>query len=421
MASGGPDRQRGAKSGKKNVRAKRFGELRALGYRGKDLEEANRLAAKGRPLAPANDPLVSERAESTSLVVSSVERSRISVYDLTTQRTEHVALELPGLPRSDQFAVGDTIGLEREGSAVVGIFRGPRRSVLSRFRADTSLSGGGAEHVLAANVDAVVIVVPASGIKPRLIDRYFMMAEAGGLSPIICVNKIDRWEDPILAMCKASEALRPYAELGASVVYVSALTRANMHLLRDALVGKSAVFSGLSGVGKSMLVNCLFGSELLATGEVRESDDRGRHTTTSSSLIDVGEGTLLIDTPGIRQLMTMQGNSPRELAWYFPEIRELQPSCQFADCIHIPEPNCAVKDAALADLAGVDVSRLSYARYESYLRMADPEETRRHRAEERDDSGSLSRALLPWVVRRQTTGKAGAEPREQETSDQRSK
>ncbi len=404
MASGGPDRQRGAKSGKKNVRAERFGELRALGYRGKDLEEANRLAAKGRPVAPANEPPIKEEAESTSLVVSSVERSRISVYDLNTQRTEHVELELPGLPRSGQFAVGDTISLEREGSAVVGVSRGPRRSVLSRFRADSSLADGGAEHVLAANVDTVVIVVPESGIKPRLIDRYLIMAEAGGLSPIICVNKIDRWADRTTAMRKASETLQPYAELGASVVYISALTRANMHLLRDALVGTTAVFSGLSGVGKSTLVNSLFGNDILATGEVRESDDRGRHTTTSSSLIDVGQGTLLIDTPGIRQLMTMQRNNPRELAWYFREIRELQPLCQFADCIHIPEPNCAVKDAALADLFGAETSALSYVRYESYVRMADPEGTRRRAAEEKEGLKSSEGTSLPWVVRREAGG-----------------
>lgn len=401
----GPSERPNRMSRRDNKRSRRGREIQAMGLSGAERKDMVRRRAQGRDVAIGAQEAGREveSVESGESIVSNVGRSSITLLDPASQTTTLVDLSTSELPRSDQFAVGDWAHLQYDGDTVRNVLRAERRTSLVRFRTDPSRRGGGEEHVLAANVDAVVIVGPQSGVKPRLIDRYIILAEYGGVEPIICVNKIDRWENPSEEIAKLESVLRPYKDLDVTVMFVSALRGDNMHLLRSALDGRTTVFSGLSGVGKSSLVNSLYGREVLATGATRASDDRGRHTTASSSVLFLGSNTYVIDTPGIRQLENLQRDNPVLLRNYFREIRELQIECRFNDCIHIPEPDCAVKRKALKalDVYGSEVSTcpvLSYQRYESYLRLADPEGSIRRAAEERALTDGAPSEPFPWVV-----------------------
>jgi ribosome biogenesis GTPase len=216
--------------------------------------------------------------------------------------------------------------------------------------------------VIAANIDAVVIVaaVKAPPLHPRLIDRYLIAIERGGAEPIICVNKID-----LLAPAEAAaerEKLRPYEELGIRVLACSAGEGRGIGELLTALAGKLCVFVGHSGVGKSSLLNALKPELGLVTNTLRTGDGKGRHTTTGSHLYELSHGVRVIDTPGIREFglwkLTLD-----EARWYFDEFTQLAPQCRFADCSHLHEPACAVRQA-------VENGRIAAARYESYRRIA---------------------------------------------------
>lgn len=409
-------------SRRENKRSRRAREIQAMGLSGSERKEMVRQRARGQDSAIGMHEVdgESESVERGEWIVSNISRSNITLLDPADNTTTVVDLSGSGLPKSDQFAVGDWVHLQYDGDAVRNVLRAERRTSLVRFRADPSRRQGGREQVLAANVDVVVIVCPESSVKPRLIDRYIILAEYGGVEPMICINKIDRWDNPNEEIAKLQPILYPYKDLGVAIMFVSALRGDNMHLLRSALDGRTAVFSGLSGVGKSSLVNTLYGREVLATGDTRSSDDRGRHTTTSSSVVSLGSNTYVIDTPGIRQLENLQKDKPVLLRNYFREIRELQVGCRFSDCIHIPEPGCAVKPEVLKALAwseGGDTTRpvLSYQRYESYLRLADPDASIRRAAEERALAGDAPLEPFPWVVAGNSTLRSGELPSVEKT------
>jgi ribosome small subunit-dependent GTPase A len=401
-------------SRRENKRSRRAREIQAMGLSSSERKDMVRQRARGQSGAAGVNEVDGETKsiEAGEWIVSNISRSSITLLDPADNTTTVVDLSAPELPKSDQFAVGDWVHVQYDGETIQNVLRAERRTSLVRFRVDPSRRRGGTEQVLAANVDVVVIVCPESGVKPRLIDRYIVLAEYGGVEPMICINKIDRWDDPNEEIAKLQSVLHPYNDLDVTIIFVSALRGDNMHLLRSALDGRTAVFSGLSGVGKSSLVNSLYGREVLPTGSTRSSDDRGRHTTTSSSVVSLGSNTYVIDTPGIRQLENLQRDKPVQLRNYFREIRELQTGCRFNDCIHIPEPGCAVKPEVLKALGFYQIEDdshplLSYQRYESYLRLADPESSIRRAAEERALADGAPVEPFPWVVAGDSTLKPG--------------
>jgi len=276
-----------------------------------------------------------------------------------------LSAELAGR-QQDGIAVGDRVlfaELEIAADAVehevVSVL--PRESKLARPDShDTNQ-----ERVVAANVDVVVIVVSVVSppLHPRLIDRYLVAIEWGDCTPMIAVNKAD-----LLAPDELDEALKvlePYEQAGIPIAVCAAVpgddSSVRVDGLRKLLAGKTCAFVGHSGVGKSSLANALDDSLGIETNEVRETDNRGRHTTTASAMHFIEPGIRVIDTPGVR-FFGLAEMSPDELRWLFPEFESYVHSCKFTDCSHDHEPGCAVKAAAQSG----DVSP---ARYDTYLRL----------------------------------------------------
>lgn len=249
------------------------------------------------------------------------------------------------------LAVGDDVELEPTGPGrgVITAVR-ERRNRLSRSQPHDHRM----EHVIAANVDQLLIV--SSVRKPPLgvgiIDRHIIAGEAAGIEQLLCINKIDLARAPR----EYEEVAGLYRSLGFPVVLASAVTGAGMDDLKDAFRGKTSVLAGHSGVGKSSLINAIQPGLKLKTGAVRY---KGRHCTSSVSLLKLEIGAYVVDTPGIREL-SLWDIEKSDVAQFFPEIWDLSHECRMPDCVHMHEPDCAVK-------AALEGGELSALRYDSYV------------------------------------------------------
>jgi ribosome biogenesis GTPase len=258
-----------------------------------------------------------------------------------------------------EIAVGDLVEvlIRGENTAIIETVR-PRRTKLSRPDPGKSAQ----ERVIVANVDIVVVVVSVVSppLHPRLIDRYLIAIRRGGAEAVVCVNKIDLL--PLDELARELEVLKPYEALGLKVIRCSAAKSLGDAELRSALAGKVSAFVGHSGVGKSSLLNSLKPELGLDVGSVSSGYGRGMHTTTRSTMWDIGDDTRIIDTPGIRSFGLWKLTAT-ELPWYFPEFAAVG-RCKFRDCGHTHEPLCAVKEA-------VDAGAISRDRYDTYIRLLD--------------------------------------------------
>lgn len=279
--------------------------------------------------------------------------------------------QLPGRLKKTQqatdiAAVGDRVTVTPTGKTE-GIIESvaERERVLSRARPSGRpvrdvLSDR--EQVLVANPDQVVLVfsVRQPGPSLRMLDRFLVACERYDLPALICVTKLD-----LAQPGEAEDLFRLYEEIGYPVVYTSATTGQGLDTLRALLAGKLSVLTGSSGVGKSTLLNAMEPGLGLRVRAVSEATEKGLHTTRYVELIPF-EGGYVADTPGIRGLglFDIEAN---ELDAYFREMAPLVASCQFSDCTHRHEPNCAVR-------AAVESGGVSPERYESYLRLREEQE-----------------------------------------------
>jgi len=203
-------------------------------------------------------------------------------------------------------------------------------------------SSRGRRHVIVANVDQVLIVGSAAlpHLKPGLIDRLIVAAEASGIRPVVCLNKAD-----LVPAASLVPLAGVYARMGYAVVLCSAATGLGIERLRRELDGRVTAVVGQSGVGKSSILNAVAPELGLRVGEVSRDNDKGRHTTTTARLIPYGPGGgAFVDTPGVRQFQLWQV-VPAEVPAAFRDLRPIANHCRFPDCTHTHEADCAVKHA----------------------------------------------------------------------------
>lgn len=223
-----------------------------------------------------------------------------------------------------------------------------RRSKLARREP----GGRRGERVVVANVDQVLVVFAIANPEPhpRMLDRFLAIAEANGLAARIVVNKVD-----LASEAAVRERFAAHVAAGYPLHCTSAREGTGLAELGAQLAGRVSVLTGPSGVGKSSLMNALFPGLQLRTAAISESVNKGRHTTVGAVLHPLPDGGYIADTPGLREV-GLWGIEPSELAYCFPEFRPLIGACRFADCAHLTEPGCAVREGG-------------GARYESYVKL----------------------------------------------------
>lgn len=279
-------------------------------------------------------------------------------------------------------AVGDWVLYEEVSSQAIIRQVLPRSSKFSRKAAGNEVL----EQVVAANFDTVFIVNALNrDFNLRRIERYLTVAWESGATPVVILSKTDLCED-LEEKIKLVEEIA----LGVEVHAISAITEQGLEALQPYFENnQTVVVLGSSGVGKSTLVNTLLGSEHLKTFEVREEDQRGRHTTTHRELVALENGGLILDTPGMRELMIWDGIEG--LSQTFSDIEELMLGCKYRDCQHEKEPGCAV-------LAAVEEGQLSEKRLINYhklkkeIRFIEGKQNQRIRLEEKQKYKTLSKS-----------------------------
>ena len=250
------------------------------------------------------------------------------------------------------IAVGESVIFAplEEGAGVIERVL-PRKTLLSRKYMER-------EHVVAANIDQLVIVVSVAAppFRTGLIDRYLVAAENGGLEAALLVNKMDLATDD-----SPRRMTQIYSDLGYTVAFCSAETGEGLDDVAAVLRGKSSIFAGQSGTGKSTILNALQPGLQLRVAEVSETTRKGRHTTTSVTLLTLELGGYVVDTPGIREF-ALWDMAREDLPFFFPEFEEYIGKCKFRGCTHIHEPGCEVK-------ASVEEGTINPDRYASFRRM----------------------------------------------------
>ena len=281
---------------------------------------------------------------------------------------------LKGIRSTNPVAVGDfvTILPNQEGTAFITAID-DRRNYIIR----TSQNLSKQSHIIAANVDQACLVVTIAHpeTSTTFIDRFLASAEAYRVPVILIFNKTDILDEDERRYLDMMMQL--YRTVGYECVALSAETGDGVDVLMPMLEGKTTLFSGNSGVGKSTLLNRLVPGLNLRTSEISDAHDTGTHTTTFSEMIplpvkaETSARSWLIDTPGIRGFGTFD-MEPEEICSYFKEIFKFSADCRFGNCTHTHEPGCAV-------LKAVEEHYIALSRYNSYISMLNDKEEGKYR------------------------------------------
>jgi ribosome biogenesis GTPase / thiamine phosphate phosphatase len=259
-----------------------------------------------------------------------------------------------GRATGDIAALGDKVWvtLLEDGSGVIEEVEERKQAIV---RLDPRPQGE-YQQVLLANADQAVFVFACANPNPklRMLDRFLVITEKQRIPAVIVANKIDLVEN-------AKELFGLYEPLGYRVIYTSARTGAGIDELHDTLKNKISALAGPSGAGKSSLLNAIQPGLGLAVNEISTAMNKGRHTTVTRQMFPLVDGGYVADTPGWKSLALWDMEAV-EMEAYFPELRDLVQGCQFSDCTHTHEPNCAV-------LAAVKDGRVHPERFDSFLRL----------------------------------------------------
>jgi ribosome biogenesis GTPase len=246
------------------------------------------------------------------------------------------------------------LGLLRDGSGVIERTL-PRETVLSRLLPGRRRP---VEQIIISNVKQLVTVASLGtpSLNRRLLDRFLVISEAAGLRSVVVFNKTD-----LVPEKEWRPAAAAYENAGYEVIPTSATNGTNVDRLASVLAGTFSVLAGPSGAGKSSLLNAIRPGLGLRVKEISRASGKGKHATTNVTVFRLGDGILVADTPGFRELGFWRIR-PGDLDYFFPEFRDYIMKCRFRGCSHSPEPGCAIKEA-------VETGALNAARYDSYLRL----------------------------------------------------
>lgn len=273
---------------------------------------------------------------------------------------------IQGIKSTNPVAVGDVVefDMQTKEEERIGVIKDIHHRKNYIIRKSVNLSKR--THIIAANVDLAFMLVTLKDpvTFTDFIDRFLVTCEAYHVTPILVFNKIDFYTEEELKQVALLVAL--YNDIGYQTVEVSGVTGKNIDQLKSMMKGKTSIFSGHSGVGKSTLVNAIEPELDLKTAAISLQHKQGQHTTTFAEMFDLSFTGQIIDTPGIKGfgIVDMEKN---EIGNYFPEFFAIKGNCKFHNCLHLDEPKCAVKQA-------VEAGTIAWSRYKSYLQIIQGEE-----------------------------------------------
>lgn len=277
-------------------------------------------------------------------------------------------LRIKGIRSTNPIAVGDHVEYteskaENDSKQTVGRIHKieTRKNYIIRKAPNLSKES----HIMAANIDQAFLIITLQFpvTTTTFIDRFLISAEAYRIPCRLIFNKIDLYSEAQLR--EMEDWIAIYEKIGYTCLKISAKTGEGLKELKTIMKDKSNVFSGHSGVGKSTIINSIQPNLELKTDKISDAHFSGKHTTTFSEMYEMDFGGFIIDTPGIKGFGMLE-MSKEEISHYFPEMFKLLSDCQYYNCSHTHEPNCAVKTA-------VESGTIAISRYNSYLGMLENE------------------------------------------------
>ena len=262
---------------------------------------------------------------------------------------------------TNPIVVGDKVNLSQEEESFLIDELFDRKNIIVRKSVNLSKQ----THILASNIDQAILMVSMKSPQTStgFIDRFLVSAQAYGVEVIIFFNKVDLYEETTLAQLEERRSV--YEKIGYECLSISILND-DLSEVKEIMKGKVNMISGHSGVGKSTLLNMLQPNLKIQTQEVSEQHQQGQHTTTFSEMYDLDFGASIIDTPGVRGFGLIEMDK-YEIGDYFIEFFKLKSQCKFNNCLHINEPNCAVKLA-------LEKGEVSASRYKNYISMLEQDD-----------------------------------------------